>query len=56
MEEQKMMFLMKDVLAHALGEWAENVTVGSVKQVMKTVDRPKESTASGTPLGPIKEV
>jgi hypothetical protein len=28
---------------------------GSVKQVMKTVDRPKESTASGTPLGPIME-
>ena len=25
---------------------------GSVKQVMKTLDRPKESTASGTPLGP----
>jgi len=26
--------------------------IGSVKQVMKTLDRPKESTASGTPLGP----
>jgi len=29
---------------------------GSVKQVMKTLDRPKESTASGTPLGPDMEV
>ena len=28
---------------------------GSVKHVMKTVDRPKESTASGTPLGPMRK-
>ncbi len=28
-------------------------SVHSVKQIAKTVDRPKESTASGTPLGPI---
>ena len=25
-----MIYLVRDVLAHALGEWAENVTIGSV--------------------------